>query len=154
MVLLCPLCGTACHHGGQASLRALLKHIRLIHADEPNFSIQCTFQGCQTPPFTSYFTYRNHVYAFHNNYEGQDVLSTSNFSAGSDHDDSIHEDEVDDVAEHNIQGGGEEDNRLVQKSVKRAAATWILKVREKYAIPQSTIETIIKDIETLYEVRL
>ena len=37
-------------------------------------------------------------------------------------------------------------------SLQRAAAIWILKVRENHLLPQCTIETIIKDTDTLYEV--
>ena len=39
-------------------------------------------------------------------------------------------------------------------AIQRAAALWILKVRETHRLPQSVIELIIKDVQTLYEVSL
>lgn len=60
MMLICPLCGdvrvVALHH--------LMTHIRVMHADDPNFMIQCSLQGCKRT-FRKFTVYRNHVYAFH-----------------------------------------------------------------------------------------
>ena len=55
----CPLCGEY-----SPSLTQLLKHIRLVHADEPGFNLQCGIQGCSRT-FRKYQTFRNHVYAIH-----------------------------------------------------------------------------------------
>lgn len=41
-----------------------MTHMRLMHADEPQFVIQCNMQGCQRT-FRNFTVYRNHVYAFH-----------------------------------------------------------------------------------------
>lgn len=52
---------------GDISVRALshlMTHIRLVHADDPHFSIQCGFQGCSRT-FKKFTVYRNHVYSFH-----------------------------------------------------------------------------------------
>ena len=35
-----------------------------MHADMPNFILQCNLQGC-CRTFTHFLTYRNHVYSFH-----------------------------------------------------------------------------------------
>ncbi len=64
--LPCPLCG----FHGQNHLSELMRHIRLFHADESNFKIDCTLQGC-CRTFTNYLTYRNHVYAFHSTSTGE-----------------------------------------------------------------------------------
>ena len=34
-------------------------------ADEPNFQIQCNFQGC-TQAYKKFTVYRNHIYQYHN----------------------------------------------------------------------------------------
>ena len=39
----------------------LLKHIRLAHADRPDFSLQCNLQGCRRT-FKRFTTFRNHIY--------------------------------------------------------------------------------------------
>lgn len=60
MSLVCPLCGdvTVSKHS------QLMTHIRLLHADDPNFMIQCNRQGCKRT-FRKFTVYRNHIYAFH-----------------------------------------------------------------------------------------
>ena len=39
-------------------------------------------------------------------------------------------------------------------TIQRAAALWILKVRDTHRIPQSVMESIIKDTDSLYEVQI
>ncbi len=150
MVLLCPLCPAY----SEKNLRLLLKHIRLIHADEPNFSIQCTFQGCLRPPFRTYYSYRNHIYTFHGDFAGEDSFQHESDEDGNHVDTGSEGDSSDDDSETEDGAGGSTpcSNRSAAEDLKRAAATWILKVREKHMIPQSTIETILKDIDSLYEV--
>ena len=60
MSLVCPLCGdfTVAKHA------QLMTHIRVLHADNPNFIIQCNRQGCRRT-FRNFSVYKNHIYAFH-----------------------------------------------------------------------------------------
>ena len=60
-----------------------MTHIRLVHADDPHFIIQCSFQGC-TRTFRKFTVYRNHVYACHDT----TVLDTPGLSVPEDMDDS------------------------------------------------------------------
>lgn len=60
MVLICPICVGV----RVAALHQLMTHIRVMHADEPQFMIQCNLQGCKRT-FRKFTVYRNHVYAFH-----------------------------------------------------------------------------------------
>jgi len=39
-----------------------MTHLRIIHADDANFSVSCGLQGCERA-FNNFYTYRNHVYA-------------------------------------------------------------------------------------------
>jgi len=55
----CPFCAASA-----PSVSRLLGHIRLMHACDPGFHIQCGLQGCQRT-FRNYYTYRNHIYAMH-----------------------------------------------------------------------------------------
>ena len=59
-MLICPLCSDVVVR----ALSQLMTHIRLVHADDPHFMIQCSFQGC-TRTFRKFTVYRNHVYSFH-----------------------------------------------------------------------------------------
>ena len=42
----------------------MLTHIRLEHADQLNFRIQCNLQGCKRT-FKKFTVYRNHIYHYH-----------------------------------------------------------------------------------------
>ena len=59
-MFICPLCSDVVVR----ALSQLMTHIRLVHADDPHFIIQCSFQGC-TRTFRKFTVYRNHVYSFH-----------------------------------------------------------------------------------------
>ena len=60
MSLVCPLCGNV----AVSKHSQLMTHIKLMHADHPNFMIQCNQQGCKRT-FRKFTLYRNHIYAFH-----------------------------------------------------------------------------------------
>lgn len=70
--MYCSLCA-----GQFATLPMLLKHIRLIHADKPNFHLQCNLQGCKRT-FKQFSTYRNHIY------QHDDVSSIADLQEDSD----------------------------------------------------------------------
>ena len=60
--LLCHCCGLF----EPPSFSKLLSHVRLVHADDPDFKINCKLEGC-CHTFTRFQTYRNHVYTYHKN---------------------------------------------------------------------------------------
>ena len=157
--LLCPFCGERY----EATMTRFLIHVRLYHADSPNFSIRCNLQECNRE-FKNFYTYRNHVYAIHG---GKDTILDENpgkcgntITAATDHatngatnhdiDPSVEEPQLPQpqLLSPSPQLFPEEDPSAIQ----RAAATWILKVRETNLLPQSTIEAIIKDTESMYMV--
>lgn len=43
-------------------------------------------------------------------------------------------------------------NEMREKEMKDAAAMMILKLREKYLLPQSVTENLVQDVDTLYQV--
>lgn len=55
----CPICARSF-----ATVSMLLKHIRLTHADRPDFNLQCNLQGCKRT-FKRFTTFRNHIYHNH-----------------------------------------------------------------------------------------
>ena len=76
-MLICPLCSDVTVR----TLSQLMTHIRLVHADDPHFIIQCSFQGC-TRTFRTFTVYRNHVYTCHDT----TVLDTPGLSLTEDMD--------------------------------------------------------------------
>ena len=55
----CSICA-----GSFTTVSMLLKHIRLAHADRPDFNLQCNIQGCKRT-FKRFTTFRNHIYQHH-----------------------------------------------------------------------------------------
>lgn len=58
-MITCPLCA-----GSFSTASVFLTHIRLVHASDASFHMSCGLQGCQRT-FSNFYTYRNHVYSFH-----------------------------------------------------------------------------------------
>ena len=148
--LVCSCCGE--YHS--RTLKDLLRHIRLQHADSPTFNIQCGIQNCRRT-FVNFHTFRNHAYVYHAvedqpdqplrvHDDDPDLLSSSyDLPSGSS------------GADDSLQGDLESPITFLSdpvSTIKRTAAVWILKVRECHQIPQSVIELIIRDIESLHQV--
>ena len=145
-MLTCPLCP-----GFQLpKLSELLTHIRIAHADQPGFMIQCNLEGCQRT-FKKFSVFRNHVYALHNT--GALDSSQSGEVQGEEAEDSLpHEQQ--DTGEENWQPDASASSqfKVSEEAIQRAAGTWILKTRESHRIPQSVMEEIISDVHSLYQV--
>ena len=143
-----------CYEFSGKSIAELLRHVRLFHADVRPFSIRCNLGCGRERLFTNFFTFRDHVYQWHSGITaaslGERVLLPVNFQqldALQPHDDDVSPFDSSD------------DNHPLQKEpvdygakLQQSAATFILKVQEKHRIPQSTMESIIKEVDSLYQV--
>ena len=145
MAITCPLCPGLKF----SSVKFFLKHLRLTHSDTPNFHIQCNLQGCKRT-FRNLKYYQNHIFAHHdtsvlNGAQGvieQMTTSEESFSAASDE----HNPPDDSFQESNLPKSREE--------LQKAAAMWILKTRECNRIPMSVMDSIIFDVQSLFDVAL
>ena len=149
---VCPCCGQYV----RSTMKDLLHHVRLFHADEPNFSIQCSWHGC-IRTFRNFHTFRNHVYAFHCSNGTDELIPPSH----PDVDPCITDNNAYQLSDNDSDHMTDQDTNdsLEQTSgidhvatIRRAAAVWILKVRECHHLPQSVLDAIIQDIESLYQV--
>ena len=59
-MLICPCCAVSSF----STLKQLLRHVRLTHSDQDDFTIQCNFQGCSRT-FRNLRTFENHIYMYH-----------------------------------------------------------------------------------------
>lgn len=59
MGIPCPFCCSAF-----PIVSKWLKHIRIVHADSPRFSLTCNLDGCKRT-YCNFGTFQNHVYASH-----------------------------------------------------------------------------------------
>ena len=129
-IKLCQLCSFKA-----PDLKYLLKHIRQVHAHKPGFQIVCGLSSCPKR-FGNFEVFRNHVYDFHTNHETV-VPQTSSLS---------NEEELCNESPEN-----ENSYEECSHSKKIRVATWILKVQETYKLPQSTMESILKDTTGLIQ---
>ena len=135
---ICPLCGEF----EALILSKYLAHVRLIHSDKPGFGISCC--GRTFKKFTSY---RNHIYNYHAQCKTS-AASPVNVGDGEssavgqvqEFSDSFDESPV-------MVTNSESDTHTLQV----AAATWVLKTREIFQIPQSSMELIVQDVDSLYQ---
>lgn len=149
-LLDCPSCF---EYSGQ-TCADYLRHIRLFHADVKPFRFCCNLGCGRERPFNSFFTFRDHVYALHSGVTQK--LSTPNEEDGVSRLESDIPESVDESFELPIPTDAEPVNEPMNSVLllKKAAATFILEVQEKHCLPQSTMENIIKEVDSLYQVNL
>ena len=164
-MILCPLCASS-----SPSVSMLLAHIRLVHACDPGFHVQCGLQGYQRT-FHNFYTYRNHVYSIH----GWDSITLEATDESTDVFDDINHAEIDQVISNeaalqedrmSIAGiyaltyctlkeqlyfTGEES--VIRRSAdnSRIVALWLLKLKEVHGIPQSVMRTITEEVKTIFD---
>ena len=141
LMIVCPLCS-----GSQfETVSTFMRHLRLVHADRDGFLLQCGLQGCRRT-FRNFFTYRNHVYAYHatgvesvthRDDPANMVTCGADFESGNDSD--LEEPHCD-----------EQPTQALQK----AAAVWLLKTREIHRIPLSVMDSITSDVQSLVHVAI
>lgn len=102
----CPLCGEY-----SPSITRLLAHIRLVHADEPGFNVQCGIQGCSRT-FRKYLTFRNHVYAIH----GTSTPQYTHDTEQNEGEDDVYIQDADDVS-------SEEEDDVTYDAVQRETSS-------------------------------
>ena len=153
--LECPGCG---EYRGK-NLTDLIRHVRLYHADSRTFSVRCRACG-RDKPFKSFYTWRDHMYSYHSESEPQEQpdsmppasSSSSTFTNLADifEDDGSHTD----IDENDLLDPSQDRPRdnMESANLQRAAATFILKIQETHQLPQSTMDTILKEVDSLYQV--
>lgn len=131
----------------------LLTHIRLEHADQPNFQIQCNLQGCKRT-FSKYTVYRNHLYHFH------DTSLLENHPSSESVEDLGSEPECDpptdpcNFSPPTLPLSTCRSCTSSKELLQNAAARWVLKTSECHKIPQSVMDGIIAEAQSLFETGL
>ena len=145
-LLDCP----SCFEFSGKTVADYIRHIRLFHADVRPFQICCNL-GCRrsAKPFTSFYTFRDHVYAYHSGITAD--LNTPSETEQESPQQQDNDTDEDASAYHEPQPDASIHTDLMV-AIQKAAATFLLKVQENHGLPQSTMEDIIKEIQSLYEV--
>lgn len=156
-MFVCPLCN---NFGGN-SYSAVLRHIGEIHRHDPSLHIECGIEQCPQT-YKNFESFRSHVYRKH-----RDVLHLVESRSQTDGSESrdrsreqaleqdIHVSMMDAADDHTLSPppttntiATTNNNIVVTDLDKREniAARFILKTREEYRIPQSTVDNILKDV--------
>ena len=130
-----------CHHYGSFSYASVLSHIGSVHSHEYNFLVCCGVDGC-TRTYTNYHAFRRHILNRH-----RYLLDCSSTSMPSQSEDPLAEQvpALDDL-DHNT------DTLLSPQTVqseRRSSAMFILKLKEKHKLAQTTVDDILADTEGL-----
>ena len=121
------------------SERLLFNHIRLVHADDPVFNIQCPRKDCLRT-FRNFRTYQNHMLRHRKQPRvGEDSNLDSNLETESDEDTS--ENEMGDIS---FPG-------LSKAEVQSFAVKWILKTRETRDLTRVATQGIIQDVQDIVD---
>lgn len=141
------------------SIRDYLKHLQLFHAHQPTFKITCGIGGCPRS-YTNMKTYSNHVYGVHN--LSSDPASPSEAPAQCGSSDICNDDLADpetcgaEDENSTIDYNTTENNECIARQpsdnpLQRSSALLLLGLKEKYKLPQSTVQGIVNGMTSLIQ---
>lgn len=136
--LLCPPTRTSFLH---LNFPEYLKHMELFHCHHPDFSITCGVGGCLRT-FKNLRTFRNHVSGFHSD-EGIDNLDNTDNIDGIDN--------TEDTEDYDDDRSGNLDSAEEHGNLKRFAAMFLLKIKEKHKLTQIALQGIIEGVTMLFQ---
>lgn len=131
-----------CNLFGANTYAAVLRHIGLIHRYDPGLHICCGIDHCPQT-YSNYESFRSHVYRKHRN-ELHPPSSTNETGDGAI--ESVADSESDPVINF--------DSQHEPPNTRASGAKCLLKMREEYRIPQSTLNKIIVDMKGLWALSL
>ncbi len=134
----CPLCADF----SAPSLQLLLRHIGSVHASREGFKITCGVELCRTT-FRSFKRFKAHLKSKHKLLGSEDEPEATDIDQSFPDNPSEDNDGLPDDQDMYTQS----DPQLEQ--LKRRAM-WILKVKEKRKLTQSTLEEILQDVTELF----
>ena len=160
--LTCSLCSAASHL--RFNITDYVKHIKIFHAHDPSFKITCGIAGCQRT-YNNFRTFVNHVSAMHNTVTSasQSDLSTHCDTPNSAANDEQSNDEFD-GGDCSFSDSGSSyqdllftsncDSLSPREMMKRSAATFLLGLKEKFKLTQTSIQGIVDGISAMNSQRI
>lgn len=128
-----------CNLFGGKSYAAVLRHIGEVHRFDPGLKIRCGINRCPQT-YDNFESFRSHVYRKHRETLHPQLLDNN-------------EDTIDDVTNSPIDDEEDYDPLISQydpPDIRDSGARFLLKTREQYRIPQSTLNNIISDFRGLW----
>lgn len=91
-VHFCPYCDDSEEFSAPSQV-LLLNHVRLVHSNDPDFSIQCSFPDCSRT-FVNFRTYQNHLLVHPRHGVTEDFQRTEDGIPGDNNSDTLEEPEI------------------------------------------------------------
>lgn len=138
--------------------REYLKHFSLFRAHQPTFKVTCGIGGCSRS-YTNLKTYTNHVYGVHDLSMISESVPAGSCNDGSttscNDDRSLDPTECSTEDENSPDNDDiiENDNIAVQppENLQKSSALLLLGLKEKYKLPQSTVQGIVHGVTSLLQ---
>ena len=133
-----------------------IKHLRLLHASQPDFKVTCGINGCQRV-YKNLGTFRNHLYAMHNDETVPNMTTAATASTIQDKEVTSSSDDI------TSQTPLEESMNMEQEEVtdqameidtlpdnlQRSSALSLLRLKEKHKLTQVTVDSMVDNVKTL-----
>lgn len=134
----CPLCSWF----GAPTMKAIVRHIGAVHAQDAGFHVCCGIAGCPRT-YSKFHSYRQHLYRHHR--EALDGISPD-ASAG------VEDDQSGGCSDTISVGSDSPSDRDDHSPLSmKQAGLFLLKAKEIYKISQSNLESLIGDILTIVD---
>ena len=138
---------TICNLFSRRCFSAVLRHIGNTHRFDPNLNIRCGIESC-AEVYKNYKSFRSHVYRKH-----RKVLFTTESgddTPGCDGDPSGSDDPPECTRTESLPEVDLPTPLTPQEPLQHMAAKFLLKVREEYKLPLTTVEKLVGDFKGSY----
>lgn len=132
---------TICHRFASPKLQRVMRHIGSVHSHEPYFKVTCGIGECPRT-YVNFRSFQKHIRRVH-----VAVLNENEVSSSSDPSQF-------DTDEHNDLGTSSVHNQTSSSSLRRNAALFLLKTKEKGRVSQVTLDELVSDLTSFVQVRL
>ncbi len=126
-----------CNSFGGNSFSSVLHHIGEIHRHDPNLTIDCGIEGCPQT-YKRFESFRSHVYRKHRYVQPEPPQPNVRSSSSFNH---LNQTPPLDPPSNNFSAAS------INAHV---GGKFIMKTREVYNIPQSTVNNLLEDVTGLY----
>lgn len=128
-------------------MKRLLRHVKLVHSQEPGFKIQCSYPHC-SKNFSNYRTYQNHLIR-HSRQKSREQTGLREYS---NEDNSNEEGHIEEHGNPNEEVQSLEAPALTENiadDVRNFCAKWILKTSELRKLTRNASLGIVEDVSDL-----
>lgn len=147
--LVCPICPIERTSHLDFNLTQFMKHIKLFHSHQANFTITCGLHGCLRT-FQNFRTFQNHVSNYHAGYADTSCNTTDNDETRELDGDSG-EIPDDDLAPHL---GDSSSGTVCQLTLQQSTALFLMGLKEKHKLTQVALQGVIDGATSLMQSRL